>query len=268
MNRDCQQIRELLDSFLSDELSVETNHAVLRHLESCDACRVEVDRRRETRRLLSVALKSDEGDDVSELRARIATAIDADRTVNWRRVARYWPIAAVIVLTVSATFWWTRSVDAAAYVDSADNHVYCTGTLPPDVQYDAARIKEILPGPFAGLVDAIGHKYGDVELVDAHLCPYNGRDYVHAVYRDRGKLVSLFAEPSVHGGLPRSAHVAPLPQSDLTLHWTTLKGFEVDSVATPKHHLFVVSPEGSAIPAETRDEILRAASQFVKTLER
>jgi len=268
VNRDCQQVRDLLDSFLSDELSVETNHAVLRHLESCDECRSEVDRRRETRRLLSVALKDDGGVDVSELRARISSAIDTDRTMTWRRVTRYWPIAAMLVLTVSAAFWWTRRVDAAAYVDSADNHVYCTGTLPPDVKYDAERVREILPGPFAGLVDAIPHKIGDAELVDAHLCPYNGRDYVHAVYRDHGHLVSLFTEPSTHGSLPSAADAGPLPQTDLSVKWKTLKGFEVDSVATRQHHLFVVSDQASTIPAGTRDEILRTATQFVRTLEK
>ena len=32
MNLDCQQVRELMDSYLSEELSVETNHGFLRHV--------------------------------------------------------------------------------------------------------------------------------------------------------------------------------------------------------------------------------------------
>ena len=36
---DCQEFRRLIDSYLNDELLVETNHDVLRHLENCRDCR-------------------------------------------------------------------------------------------------------------------------------------------------------------------------------------------------------------------------------------
>ena len=32
----CEDFREIADSFLSDELLVETNHEVVRHLEDCE----------------------------------------------------------------------------------------------------------------------------------------------------------------------------------------------------------------------------------------
>lgn len=35
----CQEFREMTDSYLNDELLVETNHEVLQHLENCAACR-------------------------------------------------------------------------------------------------------------------------------------------------------------------------------------------------------------------------------------
>src|SRR5437867_4112445 len=46
---DCRNLKDLLDSYLSDELSVETNHAVLRHVEQCPACRTEMAARRDLR---------------------------------------------------------------------------------------------------------------------------------------------------------------------------------------------------------------------------
>src|SRR2546422_5815691 len=43
----CRDFREIADSYLSDELMIETNHDVLRHLESCADCRRELAARRE-----------------------------------------------------------------------------------------------------------------------------------------------------------------------------------------------------------------------------
>ena len=45
----CQDFRELIDSYLSDELLTETNHDVLRHLEDCTDCRNVIKARREVR---------------------------------------------------------------------------------------------------------------------------------------------------------------------------------------------------------------------------
>src|SRR5215467_2393449 len=43
----CSDFREIADSYLSDELLIETNHDVIRHLESCGGCRSELAPRRQ-----------------------------------------------------------------------------------------------------------------------------------------------------------------------------------------------------------------------------
>src|SRR5215467_592752 len=45
----CRDFREIADSYLSDELLIETNHDVIRHLESCAECRSELAARRQLR---------------------------------------------------------------------------------------------------------------------------------------------------------------------------------------------------------------------------
>src|ERR1043166_1451533 len=45
----CSDFREIADSYLSDELLIETNHDVIRHLDSCGECRSELAARRELR---------------------------------------------------------------------------------------------------------------------------------------------------------------------------------------------------------------------------
>lgn len=39
---DCRELKAMMDSYISDELLVETNHDVLRHLENCPTCRAEM----------------------------------------------------------------------------------------------------------------------------------------------------------------------------------------------------------------------------------
>ncbi len=45
----CQEFNRIIDSYLSDELLVETNHDVLRHLENCRDCRDQTSAHRELR---------------------------------------------------------------------------------------------------------------------------------------------------------------------------------------------------------------------------
>ncbi|MEP6945316.1 MAG: zf-HC2 domain-containing protein [Acidobacteriota bacterium] len=55
---DCHEFRRLTDSYLNDELLVETNHDVLRHLENCRDCRAQLEGQRELRFRLRNAVVS------------------------------------------------------------------------------------------------------------------------------------------------------------------------------------------------------------------
>ena len=57
-NMRCQEFRELMDSYLGDELLIETNHEVQRHLENCPACRGELAARRELLAQMRLAIKN------------------------------------------------------------------------------------------------------------------------------------------------------------------------------------------------------------------
>src|SRR5437868_7233418 len=53
---DCRNFKDVLDSYLSGELAVETNHDCLRHAEQCPACRAEMGARRNMRTTLRAAV--------------------------------------------------------------------------------------------------------------------------------------------------------------------------------------------------------------------
>src|SRR4029453_17586198 len=80
VNLDCQQVRELMDSYLSEELSVETNHRFLRHVAECRDCAAELKRRRRLRALLSETLDLPVNDvNADRVRMRTTHAVAGDQ---------------------------------------------------------------------------------------------------------------------------------------------------------------------------------------------
>ena len=74
---DCQEFRRLIDSYLNDELLVETNHDVLRHLETCRDCREQLGLRRELRGRLRNALRTQPNVQISNaFSARLKTYLE------------------------------------------------------------------------------------------------------------------------------------------------------------------------------------------------
>ena len=72
----CREFREIADSYLSNELMVETNHGVIAHLEQCADCRQELKARRELRgKLREAFIKAPENQLQSEFAARLSTQL-------------------------------------------------------------------------------------------------------------------------------------------------------------------------------------------------
>ena len=109
----CSDFRELADSYLSDELLIETNHDLIRHLESCAECRHELAARRELRNKLRKGFQQaaelqmpDEfaGELRSQLRnATLLPSRSPFQTTLTRRVA-YLAIAASLVIAAALGF--------------------------------------------------------------------------------------------------------------------------------------------------------------------
>lgn len=248
---ECRRVRELMDSYISGELAVESNHELLAHLDRCESCRGEVERRQRMRVLLRESFGTEP--DASAVTARVARAIDHDQSV-WRRVTRYGSIAAALALAVGAALWLSRPVDAAAFDDSVDNHIICALSYPPTVTYDAGRVRNMIDAAYQGVVDAVSHRLGDYELIDGHMCPYQGRNYVHLVYRHGEHKVSVFAEPATRGRLPLT-HEAPR------------KGYVSEGASAGGHQVFVVSENGAGADDVVR-ELLRSTIAFARTVGR
>jgi hypothetical protein len=251
MDGDCRQVRELMDSYISSELTVESNHAVLRHIERCDACRSELARRERLRALLVESFGA--APDTTAIGARITEALDREQH-RWGRLMRYGSIAAALVLIAGAGAWFSRPVDAAAFDDSVDDHIICALSYPPEATYDANRAWGSLEPAYQPIVNAVAHQSGEYELIDAHMCPYQGRNYAHLVYRDAGgRKLSVFAESATRGRLPLT-------------HESPRKGFVTTGSSAAGHQVFVVSDGGVSPPPSVVNELMRSTIAFVKAL--
>src|SRR5262245_20488749 len=103
----CRDVREVADSFLCDELLTETNHDILRHLETCGPCRTEIDARRPLRRTLHDAFERAPDllvrqEFIEQLRGDLREAAAHDRR-SWMSSRRWFAIAACVVLAVGLT---------------------------------------------------------------------------------------------------------------------------------------------------------------------
>ncbi len=110
----CKDFRDIADSYLSNELLVETNHDLLRHLESCVGCRNLLSSRREMREQLRTSVKSADISLISQafavrLRSRLRQqAFGRQRAVAGLKLA-FAGMAAVLLLTVGAVILRQRS---------------------------------------------------------------------------------------------------------------------------------------------------------------
>jgi anti-sigma factor RsiW len=207
----CRDVRELADSFLSEQLLVETNHEVLRHLETCPDCRAEIAVRRAMRdRLRSALAQAEELRPRPEFAAELAAAIRPPRHGMSRRsvLRSWWLMAAGVVLAAGggALVRDARSRSRLAVLAraAAGDHQNCA------VRFNLAE----RPIP----LDEAGRRYGSpylelatlvlpaidgsLETLERHACVYQGRRFAHLVSRFQGVLVSLLVTDGAPPAVP------------------------------------------------------------------
>jgi anti-sigma factor RsiW len=259
-------MRELMDSYLAGELLVETNHELLRHIESCAECAADLGRRQTLRALLRQppAMHLD----VAPLRRRIDAAISRDRLRWWREPRWRWSAAAILVGAIVFFGWPRAQVDAAVFQDAVRNHVECALTRPKTMTYDPQRTARRLKAPFTPLAAAVTAQVGGYTLIDAHTCPYKGRQYAHLVFRDGDRALSVFVDPGRGGPLPAGDAGANLGTSGLAFRAARVDGFEAMAMATRAHEIVFVSDLPRAGHLDVVRQLAPAVALFVGSLER
>ncbi|MFN7985270.1 MAG: zf-HC2 domain-containing protein [Vicinamibacterales bacterium] len=204
---DCRTVVELADAYLSGQLLVETNHELVRHLETCPACREELAARRALRDRLRTAWLQDaslqpRADFAAQLAARLQPVPEP---VSRRRVLAQWAAlaAGLVVAAGAGTSWYRRSQR-----DTTTRLATLSRTAAGDHQNCAVRFnlaEHPIPmdeagrqfgAPFAALASFVLPELAPAAtLVDRHSCVFDGQRFAHIVFTQDTTLLSLLVIP-------------------------------------------------------------------------
>jgi hypothetical protein len=251
----CRDVREVADSFLSDELLTETNHEILQHVDTCASCRTEIDTRRTLRRTLRAAF--DRAPDLQarpqfldRLRGDLRDAAAHDRH-SWMFSRRWFAIAAGVVLAAGLTAAllmrpsMSASSDALAQ-DAIGDHRNCALKFrlvrkPIPLEEAAQRFDSAFRLLLTAPPDDMPTPKGTAHVVERHSCAYGARRFGHVVLEYQGHVVSLLVTTN-DGSTSAAEAVDAVPH----LIGRPMNGLSVVSVSGSRHAILLVSDLESA----------------------
>ena len=249
MNLHCQQARPLLDSYLTNELQVETLHAVNAHLAECGACRAALVSRERVRAAIHTAVRNLVPD--PDFAALVRDTVRAEATSRGpSKFLLSWVALAAALALISAIAWQWRA-DSALIVARLSlgkgDHVFCArGGFYPDVPPTPAEMREQVGAPYVKLVDAvIGQAKGYV-VREGHLCHWQDREFVHFILERNKKLVSIMLTRKQRPNeiFPRHSLLAAMRAEGLPVYTTDDDGMAIAGLDAGQHLAFVVSENG------------------------
>lgn len=242
----CAELRAMAESYLAGELPVDTNHEIITHLERCDDCRAELERRVAFRSQLRHAFLHAESLAPSAALVDRVHALARSPVAGSRRAGGAAPwlmLAAGVLLTVAAGWQlWPSgaprapSAVAALAAHAAGDHQFCAlehalEEAPISLDEAARRYDPAYATLIEAVREAAPMREGGVELLGGHWCVFDGMPFAHIVVRQNGHVVSILLTP-VRPAEAEWADTAPCPAA---------RGFEVACFGAPGHAGFVVS---------------------------
>ncbi len=249
MNLHCQQARPLLDSYLTNELQVETLHAVNAHLAQCVACRAALVSRQRARAAVSTAVHNLVPH--PDFAVLVRDAVRAEASTRRPRLSTLsWMALAAVLALISAIAWQWRGDTAlilARLSLGKGDHVFCArGGFYPDVPPTPAEMREQVGAPYAKLVDAvIGQAQGYV-VREGHVCHWKDREFVHFILERNKKLVSIMLTRKQRPDevFPRHSLLAAMRAEGIPVYTTDDDGMSIAGMDAGQHLAFAVSENG------------------------
>ncbi len=214
----CRDFREIIDSYLSDELLTETNHDVLRHLEDCADCRKVIEVRREVRsRLKSAVINAPQYQIGKNFTHNLNTHLKFEalkmqdsETTSYFGFGSWIAVAAGLILTFTLGFFLLNSFNNDQTAVVAEE-IYTTNEFPENnlvniafgdhqfcaVKHDSkASVKFVAtPAKFENIeqiaMPQIQNILRDYKLKEFHSCQYRNTDFTHLVVEKDNKILSV-----------------------------------------------------------------------------
>jgi anti-sigma factor RsiW len=265
----CQEFREIADSYLHDELIVETNHSVISHLEHCAECRRELAARRALRANLRRAfINAPENQMRSEfaehLRAQFQTRASGKRAtqvamvasrsaVRWKRNS-WLAVATCVLLGIGFGLLALRQWNSAVRREpirtelaksAAGDHQDCAirfrlAEKPIDLAAAGAKYDPVYLNLTKAVFSVTGGAPPEAEFVEAHSCVFEGRRFGHIVFKYHGRIVSFLVTDSGRTVESNAAEARAMTQQQVTA-CSQYGGYQVSCFETARHAVFVVS---------------------------
>jgi anti-sigma factor (TIGR02949 family) len=255
----CREALEYMDSYLSDELLVETCYEVVRHLEGCSACSAELAARTLVRTSLRHAIARESVP--ADLRARIHAGIQR-RESRGKFASLRWAVALAAGVVLCAVAWLAyRPLRFPALSDRAGQEDYIHRVSAPIAaalrlglgdHLHCSVFRHYSPEPAERMEKQLGTVYqgllpllraaipGNYNIVMGHQCRYAGRRYVHLSLQKEGKLMSLIITLKQSGesldGVQELMRPAGIP-----VYEAAAERYRVAAFETERYFAFVVS---------------------------
>ena len=254
---ECREFREVSESYLSDELLVETNIKVFRHLENCPRCRKEVAAKRELRQKMRSAVgKMDkfQVDPVFANRLQLQLKEKSLQKSGWEK---FWfapkfllPAMASLLIIVSfglvILYQFNKTNETAKSQNTLTKALMQISLVAVSNHKDCALEKlqkweEMSKLDYAEkavytekVVKPLQADFSDnIELLHTHDCEFEGKEFKHVILRKGTHIVSVFVDkPDV---LP------DLGNSSATILSNQESGVQVASFEKNKKAIFVIS---------------------------
>jgi Putative zinc-finger len=258
----CEKTQKSLDTYADNELLVETNQEVLKHLESCPACSEALQLRLRHKARLKQAVNAEVVP--ASLRDRIQATIREESSVrSHQAVWPRWPLAAAAVLLLSLSGLGTlqlwkfvrpsteSSVTALTLSEQIasvmkigiSDHIHCVidfgygkKTLTPE------QMAQRMGPEYSELVPLLKTQLPQGFLISVgHRCQAGERQFVHMVLKQDDRTVSVIITEKQGISFPASSRVSHLEAQGVALYQDRLQSLEAIGFETKKHLAFVVS---------------------------
>jgi hypothetical protein len=292
-DRTCNKMRGYFDSYLDNELIVETNHELLRHIESCDECaRLLEERARIKKTVKSAVLKEQPP---AELLANIQKTIrESDRAGGFHAGLSRWSLAlaALLILAAAGLFTWqtirTSKINQIGVVESISaearellkiglaDHVHCTlelGKWKELISFEhmkEATGRAALGPQFIDLVPITTEKLGpDFQFIQGHRCTINGRDYIHLITTGQnGAILSLvITEKKQDEAFTTVGARAASEISGVPIYRDNQEQLEIAGFETGRFLVFVVSNLNASMNLSVASNLAPSVYQFLRRIE-
>ena len=259
----CKRMRVYLYSYVSNELMVETTHEVLRHLESCRDCAAELEGKARMKNVLQKAVMRDGAP--ATLRKRIQRDIRRDAAAWWSPRTRLmqWALAAAAALVLFVGGWSALHSSSSrrlrprpaeptllrAEIPNAEilniglsDHINCAVVHDQqDQPLTPEQMTELLGPDYAGLVPVVKEKAAGFQMVMAHRCRVENREFVHMILRNQDRVCSLVITKKNGESFPADEVGAIEPATTVPTYRARTRDYEVVGFETRDFLGFVVS---------------------------